>query len=187
MHVDRRERMVDLAIGAYLVNPLKDTYLYDDVAKEYLGMVIPSKTELLGKTGFASPEEEALTTCACYLGYTAWAAVPAVMNRLAKLGMEQLFWKIEMPLVYTLYDMEQAGIQVEAQALKIYGEQLQGRIVELEQEICRQAGETFNINSPKQLGVILFEKMKLPGGKKPRPDIPPQRMCWRSWPGNIRL
>lgn len=166
MHVDRRERMVDLAIGAYLVNPLKDTYLYDDVAKEYLGMVIPSKTELLGKTGFASPEEEALTTCACYLGYTAWAAVPAVMNRLAKLGMEQLFWKIEMPLVYTLYDMEQAGIQVEAQALKIYGEQLQGRIVELEQEICRQAGETFNINSPKQLGVILFEKMKLPGGKK---------------------
>ncbi len=166
MHVDRRERMVDLAIGAYLVNPLKDTYLYDDVAKEYLGMVIPSKTELLGKIGFASPEEEALTTCACYLGYTAWAAVPAVMNRLAKLGMEQLFWKIEMPLVYTLYDMEQAGIQVEAQALKIYGEQLQGRIVELEQEICRQAGETFNINSPKQLGVILFEKMKLPGGKK---------------------
>lgn len=166
MHVAHRERMADLAIGAYLVNPLKDTYLYDDVAKEYLGMVIPSKTELLGKTGFASTEEDALTTCACYLGYTAWAAVPAVMDRLAQLGMEPLFWNIEMPLVYTLYDMEQAGIQVEAQALKIYGEQLQGRIVELEQEICRQAGETFNINSPKQLGVILFEKMKLPGGKK---------------------
>ncbi len=71
-----------------------------------------------------------------------------------------------MPLVYTLHDMEREGIRVEAAALKQYGEQLIGRIGELETEIYAMAGETFNINSPKQLGVILFEKLKLPYGKK---------------------
>ena len=80
--------------------------------------------------------------------------------------MYELFRDIEMPLVFTLYDMEQAGIHVEGAALKSYGDQLGERILELEQEICEEAGEVFNINSPKQLGVILFEKLGLPGGKK---------------------
>ena len=71
-----------------------------------------------------------------------------------------------MPLVFTLYDMEQAGIQVEAEELKDYGDRLGSQIAALEQEIYALAGEVFNINSPKQLGVILFEKMGLPGGKK---------------------
>lgn len=80
--------------------------------------------------------------------------------------MYELFHEIEMPLIFTLYDMEQAGIRVEGEALKSYGDQLGGRITELEKEICEEAGEVFNINSPKQLGVILFEKLGLPGGKK---------------------
>ena len=71
-----------------------------------------------------------------------------------------------MPLVFTLYDMEQVGIQVEAEELKDYGDRLGSQIAALEQEIYDLAGEKFNINSPKQLGVILFEKMGLPGGKK---------------------
>ncbi len=71
-----------------------------------------------------------------------------------------------MPLVFTLYDMENAGILVKAEELKIYGEQLRKRILELETEIYTLAGEEFNINSPKQLGVILFEKLKMPYGKK---------------------
>ena len=71
-----------------------------------------------------------------------------------------------MPLVYTLSDMEKEGIYVDAEALHAYGEQLTGRIAELEQEICKEAGEEFNILSPKQLGVVLFEKLKLPYGKK---------------------
>ncbi len=80
--------------------------------------------------------------------------------------MWALFCSIEMPLVYTLYDMEQEGVLVNAEELKSYGESLTGRIGELEQEIYQDAGEEFNINSPKQLGAILFEKLKMPYGKK---------------------
>ena len=71
-----------------------------------------------------------------------------------------------MPLVFTLYDMEQNGVKVAAEALHIYGEQLGQKIVDLEKDIYELTGETFNINSPKQLGVILFEKLGLPHGKK---------------------
>ena len=80
--------------------------------------------------------------------------------------MKQLFLEIEMPLVFTLADMEEAGIEVHAEELQEYGRNLQVRIDEVEKKIYEQAGETFNINSPKQLGVILFEKLKLTGGKK---------------------
>ena len=87
-------------------------------------------------------------------------------EKLKENGMWDLFKEIEMPLVYTLYDMEKAGIKADGEALKQYGEQLSGRIKELETTIYDLAGETFNINSPKQLGVILFEKLQLPYGKK---------------------
>ena len=71
-----------------------------------------------------------------------------------------------MPLVFVLYDMEQEGICIDAAALKEYGSKLEVSIIELEKKIYEQAGEEFNINSPKQLGVILFEKLGLPNGKK---------------------
>lgn len=71
-----------------------------------------------------------------------------------------------MPLVFTLKDMEKAGILVEQKALKEYGDRLGERLTSLEQDIYERAGEEFNINSPKQLGVILFEKMHMPYGKK---------------------
>ena len=163
-----RSTAADLSIGAYLVNPLKDAYGYEDVAKEYLGMIVPSKTELLGKAGFSDAEDkkEAMIRCGCYGAYVAWKALGPVGARLEEMGMKPLFDQIEMPLVYTLYDMEKEGILVEADALHEYGQKLVGRIQELEEEICSQAGERFNINSPKQLGTILFEKLKLPGGKK---------------------
>ncbi len=168
LEIADREAVADLSIGAYLVNPLKDTYGYEDVAKEYLGMIVPSKTELLGKTGFSNSEsaQEAKSRCGCYGAYVAWKALEPIRARLEEMGMKPLFEEIEMPLVYTLYDMEKAGILVEADALHEYGQQLSGRIQELEEEICDQAGEQFNINSPKQLGTILFEKLKLPGGKR---------------------
>ncbi|MCQ2513118.1 MAG: DNA polymerase I, partial [Lachnospiraceae bacterium] len=78
----------------------------------------------------------------------------------------ELFIQMEMPLVYSLYYMEQEGIRVNKEALKQFSVQLSEMISDFEKEIYEEAGEEFNINSPKQLGVILFEKLKLPAGKK---------------------
>ena len=162
----KNHHIFDAAIAMYLLNPLKDQYGYEDIAKEYLDLLIPSRQELLGKAGFHSEDVESVKKCACYGTYTCLEGKEPLEEKLKQLGMERLFTEIEMPLVYTLYDMEQAGIRVEALALKGYGEQLTGRIAELEDTIYRLAGEKFNINSPKQLGVVLFEKLKLPYGKK---------------------
>ena len=149
---ERHERCFDATVAAYLLNPLKNDYMYEDVAREQLGLLIDEKADGMCRS--------------CYEAYTAWKAAPLLKEKLAESGMYELFRDIEMPLLFTLYGMEQAGIHVEGEALKSYGDQLGGRITELEQEICEEAGETFNINSPKQLGVILFEKLGLPGGKK---------------------
>ena len=80
--------------------------------------------------------------------------------------MDELYRDVELPLIFTLADMELEGIAIDAKALEEYGGRLMGRLVELEQKIYDEAGEEFNINSPKQLGLILFEKMGMPGGKK---------------------
>ncbi|MBU9744787.1 DNA polymerase I [Lachnospiraceae bacterium ASD3451] len=164
-----KERLFDCNIAAYLLNPLKDSYSYDDLAKEYLGMMIPSRMDLLGKSGWTAAQEEKpqeFLTCVCYMAYTAWRAAKELMEGLKDTDMLRLFQTVEMPLVYTLYDMEQAGILVQSEELKIYGEELGVRIAQLEQSIYQMAGEEFNINSPKQLGVVLFEHLKLTGGKK---------------------
>ena len=80
--------------------------------------------------------------------------------------MGQLMREVEMPLSLVLYEMEREGVAVRREELKSYGDALTDRIQELEENIHRQAGCAFNINSPKQLGEILFDQMQLPGGKK---------------------
>lgn len=167
--LEDESQVFDVGIAAYLLNPLKSSYTHDDVAKEYLGMMIPTKEDAIGKKTPAQalgelPEQVA--SLGCYMAYVALEAKEPLEQALKEAGMESVFREIEMPLVFTLNSMENLGIQVEGEALKTYGDTLQIRIEELEKSIHEQAGEDFNINSPKQLGVILFEKMKLPGGKK---------------------
>ena len=142
----------DVSVAAYLLNPLKNNYTWEDVAREHLGLMIDEKIDQDMK--------------ACYESYVNYASVEVLRQKLRDTKMDTLFRDIEMPLVFTLFDMEQNGIRVEADALRQYGDQLAGKIAELEKEIYEEAGETFNINSPKQLGVVLFENMKLPGGRK---------------------
>lgn len=101
-----------------------------------------------------------------YAALTTWKRASMLLEQLKETGMKALFDEIEMPLVFTLYDMEQEGIRVNAEELRKYGEALVGRIEELEHQIHEAAGEDFNINSPKQLGVILFDKLGMEGGKK---------------------
>ena len=104
------------------------------------------------------PELEHL---ACYMAYTAFATRAPLKAKLQETGMWKVYTEIELPLVFTLDSMEKWGIEVKGEELKNYGEKLTVRIHELEKLIWQQAGEEFNINSPKQLGVILFEKMAI--------------------------
>ena len=167
--LESKDKVFDLAIGAYLLNPLKDTYNYDDIARDYVGLTMPAKTELLGKNSLekaVTNEADKAFTLLCYEAYAACTGRAAIREELEKTQMLSLFETIEMPLIYTLYDMEERGIMVNKEELTAYGERLVGRISFLETEIYKLAGEEFNINSPKQLGVILFEKMKLPFAKK---------------------
>ena len=164
-----RKGIFDLTIAAYLLNPLKSEYSYDDVAKEYLGEQFPSREEIFGSgkhIDLSMEEQEKVAQYGAYQAYVSFAAQKPMTKALEEMGMWELFEEIEMPLAFTLDDMEKEGILVRAQELKDYGEKLQIRIQELEEKIYEQAGESFNINSPKQLGVILFEKMGMPGGKK---------------------
>lgn len=160
----------DCGIAAYLLNPLKSTYTYEELAKDYLdGKLLPGKEELLGKISLKKAWEEdmpELEHLACYMAYTAFATRAPLKVKLQETGMWKVYTEIELPLVFTLDSMEKWGIEVKGEELKNYGEKLTVRIHELEKLIWQQAGEEFNINSPKQLGVILFEKMAIPGGKK---------------------
>lgn len=169
LQCDETERFFDVILAAYLLNPLKSDYSMADVANEHLGLMIQEWKERFGKKKLAEvfeEEPEAFREYACFLAHVSLAAAPVLRDKLEQAGMDTLMREIEMPLTYVLYDMEREGILVKPEELKAYGDALTGRIGELEQKIYEQAGTEFNINSPKQLGEILFERLKLPGGKK---------------------
>ena len=100
------------------------------------------------------------------MAYAVWKSAGILKKRLLDEEMYTLYTEIEMPLIYSLYHMEKEGIQVQREKLKEYGDKLKVGIARLEKEIYEDTGREFNINSPKQLGEILFGEMKLPGGKK---------------------
>lgn len=169
VRVPETKNCIDTTIAAYLLNPLKNEYTYDDLARDILGLMVPSKLDLLGKLKIkkaAEEKPEALELMVCYEAYTCIAAKNQLLEQLEDHDMKKLYDEIEMPLVYVLADMEKEGVRAEKAELEAYGAQLTGRISELETSIYEKAGETFNINSPKQLGVILFEKLQMPNGKK---------------------
>lgn len=167
---DDAESIFDISIAAYLLNPLQNTYDYDDIAREYLGMNVPAFDEIFPKTKKSeTPSDEIpenILKYACYNAYVAYKAKDALTEKLKETEMLDIYNNVEIPLTYALYDMEQAGIMVAGDKLKEYGERLKTGIEALEKDIFAEAGHEFNINSPKQLGEILFGEMQLPGGKK---------------------
>ena len=114
----------------------------------------------------ADDPADSLALCAGFAAFTARSAKDPILEKLRSEEMIDLFRNVEMPLTCVLAQMEREGILASRSALIEYGEMLSVRIRELTEEIYSEAGEEFNLNSPKQLGTILFEKMKLPGGKK---------------------
>lgn len=163
------DRFFDVILAAYLLNPLKNDYTVEDIANEYLNLMLPEKGQAFGRLSFKDAlnekPEDFLKYC-CFEAYVCAQAAVCLQRKLEETQMDRLMREIEMPLTLVLFSMEEEGIRVNPEALKDYGEALSGKITELEQEIYSEAGCEFNINSPKQLGEILFEKMGLPGGKK---------------------
>lgn len=167
--IEDRKKYFDMMIAAYLLNPLIGEYPYDGVAKDYLGLMVPSQKEILGKKTLSealTDELDKAMKVLCYEVYIAWKSMPVLSGELKTKGMLSLYREIEMPVAFVLYDMEKEGIAIDREALKKYGEDLSVSIAELEKRIYEAAGEEFNINSPKQLGVILFEKLQMPNSKK---------------------
>lgn len=154
----------DAALMAYLLNPLKDTYQYDDIARDFLGMLVKSRADIMGKALYE--ESDKTYICACYNAYTAARAYKVLEQRLEDEDMAGLYENIEKPLVYALKEMESNGILVDKDGLIAYGDMLKEKIAVVEKEVYELAGTQFNINSPKQLGEVLFGQMGLPGGKK---------------------
>lgn len=161
-------RIMDTSVAAYLLNPLKDSYSFDDIARDYVFMTIPSRKELLDKmklSAFVLEEE----TVASYLAYETCIPLMAsgkLIECLNEMNMYSLYEEIELPTVYVLEHMEREGIRVDAAALREYSEMLGEKVTALEKVIFEEAGMEFNINSPKQLGEVLFDTLALPGAKK---------------------
>ncbi len=163
---EKEPRLFDTLIGAYLINPIKNDYEPWDVAKEYCKLTLEKRADLFGKESLRNAEENKVRDYACKISYVCLKAAPLIRGKLTKAGMENLFYNVEMPLSFILYSMEKEGIIARKDALSEYGEKLRVRIEELEKLIYEAAGCEFNINSPKQLGEILFEKLGLPAEKK---------------------
>jgi len=159
----------DTNVAAYILQPIQKSFMEEDIADVYGGISMFSYSQVFGKTSYEaafSEKEEEMIRYACYCALVNAVSFQSLQKELKKIKSYSLFEEIEMPLIFTLYDMEKRGILVKKEALKDYGANLFERIKELEKEIYDRAGEEFNIQSPKQLGVILFEKMHMPYGKK---------------------
>lgn len=160
----------DTAIGAYILNATGSSYEYDDIAATFLNETYPSQEEVFGKgrtkKTFAALPEAERTAFGARQAEIFFRARKVMEERLAENEQKSLFYDMEMPLIYVLADMEKYGIKVDKAALLAYQKRLGESLDGMEEEIYALAGEKFNINSPKQLGVILFERLGLKGGKK---------------------
>ena len=167
-HISPEEQWFNTEVAAYLIDPLAGEYPYHVLLQKYLDIEVKSEKDLVGKQelsvfSFAMPEmREAFAMWA----YTAEVLYPVLIKKLEQLDMKELYDTMEHPATFVLQDMEQYGIRVNKDALEEYGLRLDSRIDTLTKEIYADAGEAFNINSTRQLGQILFEKLELQSGKK---------------------
>ena len=146
LKTDYYPNLYDLSVAHYLLNPLATEHNVEAVLDDYPDILSGEDTKLVARAAFLS--------------------APKLFEKIESLRMGDLYKDIEMPLVSTLYEMEERGIGINREELHKYSKELEVLIKNYEEEIYKMAGEEFNINSPKQLGVILFEKLRLPYGKK---------------------
>ena len=160
----------DTAIAAYLIDPTRNTYEISSIAAEYLGKTIEKEEEIIGKgkkkVGYLAIDIDKIAQ----YGFDYCCITRELMSFLSKkieeYDLQKLYNEVEIPLIEVLADMEFRGFRVDQDKLEEIGKSLEQKILQLTDEIYQEAGETFNINSTKQLGEILFERLKLPPIKK---------------------
>ncbi len=156
-------------IGAYLLNPLKSDPSDDEIGSYYLEMYMPETTYKEKSVSLNDKIKDYFEEYKSRAGVIAWIAYKGkivIAEKLEKAEMISLFNDVEMPVSYVIYQMEKAGVLVKKDELRRYAESLREGIDVLEKRIYDRAGIEFNINSPKQLGEILFERLGIEGGKK---------------------
>ncbi|WIV10518.1 DNA polymerase I [Proteiniborus sp. MB09-C3] len=168
--VDINGIIFDSMIGQYLLNPSQNDYSLKVLADDYLNIDIEGKESLLGtgknkKTFGQLFQADRVSYMSNELGIIS-RLKDIIENTIVSQNMDTLFYEVEIPLISVLANMEYLGFTVDEEKLKELGRELDGKIDILTQSIFDIAGEEFNINSPKQLGEILFERLKLPAVKK---------------------
>jgi len=160
-----RGPLFDTMIAHYLIQP-EMRHNLDDLCEQYLNYEKITTDTLIGGKGLfqktmrdANPEQ--LRDYSCEDADLTLQLKQALEKDLNDSGTRKLFDEIEMPLIFVLADMEHSGVNLNTSELKIYAEVLRKQIIEIERDIIEMAGEDFNVSSPKQLGVILFEKLKI--------------------------
>lgn len=160
----------DTMIAAYIINPSRETYTVSELSELYEGKTIESVEQLSGKgknyVPFAEMPPERISCAAAGYSEAILRLVPLLESIMKENGQTGLYYDIELPLVEVLADMEYHGFKVDVEGLKRFSSELDGKIESITGEIYELAGEQFNINSTRQLGAILFEKLGLPVIKK---------------------
>lgn len=160
----------DTMVASYCLNPAKPNHNLDDIAMEHLEIRITPITELIGQgrneISMTEVDIDVLYPYGCQDSDVTFRLAKLLKEKLEEKGLWDLFQEIEMPLVSVLADIEYEGIAIDIPLLKDFSREMEKSLDKLTRQIHEGAGQTFNINSPKQLGEILFEKLKLPVVKK---------------------
>ncbi len=168
INLEQEHSIFDCSIAAYLLNPLKSSYGYDDIARDYVGYTINSSKDLLGKSqiNMFTANDPNILKHISYLSLIPFLAKEELEKELNNTNMLKLYYDIELPCIFSLFDMETYGIRVNKDELIEFGKKLDKNIEALVSDIYNLAGKEFNINSTKQLGEVLFEELGLKAGKK---------------------
>ncbi|AHD07138.1 DNA polymerase I [Paenibacillus larvae subsp. larvae DSM 25430] len=157
----------DVLLASYLLDPTESTLTLSGVAGKYSVASLPADEQVFGKGAkFKLPEEHLLGENLSLKAERVSRLVPVLKAKLEESGMQELYYELEHPLAGVLAEMELAGIKVDKESLKQLGTEISDQLKTIMDRIYEQAGMTFNINSPKQLGEVLFEKLQLPVQKK---------------------